>query len=396
MIRSEPPHVVEPTPLVNPEKKLELCCTEPQPVSSDRGLRIGFFGLVIAAVIFAFFIVRVPWLYLIKAFSLLGAYAYFTRWIAVRAREPKPGKLVQFLERVRRAIAYESPPKKLVPGEFVPGAKLWVLEEKIGAGGFGEVWRARNTASGELRAVKFCTHSVARERLFAHESKVALHVRKHTNTAGGGHPNIVQLLDYSLSTDPPWLMYEIVEGGRTLENMIPELAAVPVADRLRRTVALMRAVAGAIGQFHRIDVPIVHRDLKPTNVLLDGDVPRITDFGIGGAAVTAPPNAPERGSVPTLDVPSLLRISGTPSHASPQQARGEPPDPRDDVYALGVMTYQLLIGRNGVKVQGNWYKRLKDIGVPDPIIDLIGDSTSEEPADRPKDAAEWAAMLPAL
>lgn len=92
----------------------------------------------------------------------------------------------------------------------------------------------------------------------------------------------------------------------------------------------------------------------------------------------------------------MLKTSGTPPHASPQQLRGEPPEPRDDVYALGVMAYQLLVGRGDAKVQGNWHKRLKDDGVPAVLIDLIGDSTSEELTDRPNDAGEWEESLATL
>jgi eukaryotic-like serine/threonine-protein kinase len=286
---------------------------------------------------------------------------------------------------------------QFAPGQTVPNADLWILEEKLGAGGFGEVWLAKHRATNELRAVKFCTHTTARDRLFSHESKIALHVRKHMSTPDGCHPNIVPLLDCNLDGNPPWLMYEYVPGGRTLVDVIHELATVPATERIARAIQLMHIVAGAVGRFHRINVPIVHRDLKHKNVLMDGETPRIADFGIGGAAVLAEvADATPAHTDITVGLPSMLRASGTPPHASPQQVRGEPPHPRDDVYALGVMAYQLLVGRANAEVKGNWQRRLKDDGVPEALIELIGNSASEELSDRPKDAAEWEAALASL
>ncbi len=286
---------------------------------------------------------------------------------------------------------------RFTPGQTVPNANLWVLEAFLGKGGFGEVWRAKHRVTNELRAVKFCTHPTARDRLFAHESKIAQHVRKHLSDANGCHPNIVPLLDCNLTGDPPWLMYEYVPGGRTLADVITEFVAYPVAERVARTTRLMHVIAGAVGQFHRIPVPIVHRDLKHKNVLMHDEMPRVADFGIGGAAVVAAISDATAGYTEiTVHLPSLLRTSGTPPHASPQQLAGNDPDPRDDVYALGVMAYQLLMGRGDAKVQGYWHKRLQDAGVPVALIDLIGNSTSEDPRDRPTDAVEWEIALNAL
>lgn len=283
-------------------------------------------------------------------------------------------------------------------GDRVAHAEKWELVEKLGRGGFGEVWLARHRQTGAVRAVKFCTHAVARDQLnkvAAHESNVAEYVQKHTSEPGGCHPNIVPLLECNLTGDTPWLMYEYVPGGRALADVIEELKALPVTDRVARAVPLLYTIAAAVGRFHRLERRIVHRDLTPKNVLMAGDVPRITDFGIGGAAVVAALADATGRTDFTVHVPTMLRAAGTPPHASPEQLEGKLPDPRDDVYALGVMTYQMLVGKQTAEVKGNWQRGLRTDAVPEPLIELIGDSTSEL-EHRPQDAAAWAEVLAAL
>ena len=282
-------------------------------------------------------------------------------------------------------------------GDPVPHMEMWVLEEMLGQGGFGEVWLARKGC--EQRAVKFCTHALARDRLTdatRHEANVVRHVEKHMKTSDGSHPNIVPLLDCNLTGGQPWMMYEYVSGGRTLADEIKELAALPMNDRVARAIRLMRIITAAVGGFHRIPVPIVHRDLKPRNVLMAGTVPRITDFGIGGEAVIAAISDATGGFTElSVDLPTVFLKMGTLPHASPEQLAGEKPDPRDDVYALGVMIHQMLVGKATAEAKGAWQRPLRRDGVPEPLIELIEDCTSERDH-RPADAAALAAELAEL
>jgi serine/threonine protein kinase len=192
-------------------------------------------------------------------------------------------------------------------------------------------------------------------------------------------------------------MYEFVEGG-TLADVIREWQPLGPAERLKRAVGILRVIAAAVGHCHAMTPPIVHRDLKPANILMHRGTPRITDFGIGGSVVEFLV-ADEKSRRPESlmgRLPSLLSGSYSLMYSSPQQRNGERPDPRDDVHALGVIAFQMLTGRLDAEVKGNWHKRLKTDGTPDALIDLIGNSTSDEPNDRPRDAREWDAALSAL
>ncbi len=283
-------------------------------------------------------------------------------------------------------------PFTLAAGARVPHSELWTLVDKLGQGGFGEVWLAGNQITGEQRAVKFCTHPAARNRLAEHEMKVVRHVLKHLTENSRQHPNIVTLLECNLSGDVPWLMYEFVPGGRTLANVIQEFSHLGVDERIERAVPLLYAIAGAIGEMHRLDVPIVHRDLKPQNVLMAGDTPRITDFGIGGAAVVAAISDTTGGFTEmSVGLPTLLQGPrvGTLLYASPEQWQGFPPDPRNDIFAIGVIAYQLVLGNLQAVPGADARDELADLGVPDGLAALIVRSISSNPERRPKHADDW-------
>src|SRR5262249_31570087 len=139
--------------------------------------------------------------------------------------------------RARPPTGPARPQPWFATGDRVPHAEKWKLVEKLGSGGFGEVWLARHRHTNEVRAVKFCLHAVARDqltRVARHESNVAEYVQQHMSAPGGCHPNIVPLLECNLTGDTPWLMYEYVPGKRSLADVIQELQALPIANRVAR------------------------------------------------------------------------------------------------------------------------------------------------------------------
>src|SRR5262249_58630371 len=142
------------------------------------------------------------------------------------------------------------------------------------------------------------------------------------------------------SSDPPCLKYEYIDGG-DLSGLLREWQPLPIGRRWHEATRVVWRLAGIVGSAHRLTPPIVHRDLKPANVLLQRSsgrdyTLRVTDFGIGSVVALPALREARQGTVTRGDVLAMsLRGSHTPLYASPQQIRGEPPDVRDDVHALG-------------------------------------------------------------
>ena len=290
---------------------------------------------------------------------------------------------------VPQALRIDGP---LVIGRFIPPApprfqegaafQGWRLTERLGVGGFAEVWKASHPHDEELTAaVKFFTGDEMRGRLGAHEVAVLKQVRK----IGAGR-GVVQLLDFDVTADPPWIKFEYVAGG--------DLTRYASSFSGLRSTALVRRLARIVGACHRLTPPVVHRDIKPGNILMRRDGPLIADFGIGGVSSSLALAQEEASTRLTASLPTILSGSHTSLYASPEQAAGSDPDPRDDVYSLGVLWWQLLMGDLSLPApMGNWQKRLAALGLGADLIELLGDCLD---ADRPKDALELAERLDAV
>jgi serine/threonine protein kinase len=286
-------------------------------------------------------------------------------------------------------------------GERPPGIGDWELLELLGIGGFGEVWKAQNPhLPGERPvALKFCLDPATAAAL-RNEAALLARVQRE-----GKHPGIVELRHTYLSAEPPCLEYEYVEGG-DLAGVIQEShrsaqGGLAPAEAAR----LILRLAGTVGHIHQLRPPLVHRDLKPANILVQpgkhGDPQlKIADFGIGGVvAQQALKQATRMGSLSrSMIVTTGARGSYTPLYASPQQMRGDPPDPSDDVYALGVIWYQLLSGdlMSGAPGGLRWLNELRRRGMEEPLLQLLASCYEAHSDDRPANAAVLAENLRAL
>ena len=186
-------------------------------------------------------------------------------------------------------------------------------------------------------------------------------------------------------------MYEHVPDG-SLTELVLSWHALPNAERVTRATSALRQLAEAVGAFHRLATPVVHSDLKPANVLVAADgALKVTDFGIGGAVLPEP--TMNTGAPLTGRLETALRGSASPLYASSQQRAGSSPDPRDDVFALGVLAFQMLTGELSAAPGPRFERDLRARGAPADLADLIGDCVDPDAERRPRDAGEVAERI---
>jgi len=201
-------------------------------------------------------------------------------------------------------------------------ADRYRIEREIGRGGMATVYLARDLRHDRPLALKVLLPEVA--AAFGHE-RFLLEIRL---TARLDHPHILALLD---SGEADGLLYYVMPyvEGESLRDRLDRQKQLPLADALR----IGRQVASALDCAHQLG--IVHRDIKPESILLAGDHARVADFGIARVASAVGSEALTQTGV----------AIGTPTYMSPEQATGAPDvDGRTDIYSLGCMLYEMLVG----------------------------------------------------
>jgi len=199
-----------------------------------------------------------------------------------------------------------------------------LVEELIGAGGMGTVYRARSLSDGQSPlAVKFLSPSLAAE-----PELVARFWREVALLEKLDHPAIVKVKAHGQSQDVPWFAMELVDGPTLAVRLAKGSLSV---DEAR---AIFSRLLDALAHAH--DHGVVHRDLKPANVLLASDGARLADFGIARLDMEA--------NTRKTQLTRTDAILGTFPYMSPEQRAGRPVDARSDLYAVGVMLYEALAG----------------------------------------------------
>ena len=266
-------------------------------------------------------------------------------------------------------------------------ADRYAIEQEVGSGGMATVYLAEDRKHRRKVAVKVLRSDLAAalgSERFLREIEIAAQLH---------HPHILPLYD---SGDADGFLYYVMpyEEGQSLRDRLQREGELPINEAVR----ILRDVADALAHAHGLGV--VHRDIKPENIMLSGRHALVTDFGVAKAVS----EATGRQQLTTAGV-----ALGTPTYMAPEQAAADPNiDHRADVYAMGVLAYELLAGRPpfaGPTAQAVLAAHITEAPepitthrstVPAPFADLVMRSLEKKPADRWQSAEELLAQLEAL
>uniref|UniRef100_Q01XW9 Serine/threonine protein kinase n=1 Tax=Solibacter usitatus (strain Ellin6076) TaxID=234267 RepID=Q01XW9_SOLUE len=217
-----------------------------------------------------------------------------------------------------------------------PGARLgnYEIVAAIGAGGMGEVYRARDARLGREVAIKVLPEAFARdaERMLRFEQEARA-------VAALNHPNVLSVFDIGTQDGVPYLVSELLEG----ESLRDVLRTGPITSR--KAVEYARQIADGLAAAH--EKKIVHRDLKPENLFLSGGGRlKILDFGLAKMPVTESAAAGVDAATATIvAVTSPGVVMGTTGYMAPEQVRGDAVDHRADIFSFGATLYEMLTGK---------------------------------------------------
>jgi eukaryotic-like serine/threonine-protein kinase len=283
-----------------------------------------------------------------------------------------------------------------IPIDPLIGATLddkYRIEQRLGIGGMGTVYRARHLLIDRAVAVK-----VLNPR-FVEDEAAQVRFRREAKAAGRlQHANAVAVTDFGSTSDGyVYIVMELLEG-RTLRDVLAKEAPLDTA----RAVSLMLQTAAAVAAAH--EAGIIHRDLKPANIFIaqNSEVPavvKVLDFGIAKLATE---------SLDDDDLHTLTLVGamiGTPRYMSPEQCDGAELTPAADVYSLGVILYEMLSGvvpfsgssplAIALKHASEEPRRPSEYvaSIPAPLEDLVLHALQKRPEDRPANAAEFRVEL---
>jgi WD40 repeat protein len=283
-------------------------------------------------------------------------------------------------------------PPPFPAGSELPGTP-YLLEELLGIGGFGAVYRATNRYEQNTppRAIKFCLNGDMLATL--HRERQLLDRLMSAGAEAQWSDRVVKLYGHSLDAPVPFLVYEYVPGG----CLTTRLAAIrrQTGQNLRpgQVLGLVRRICEAVAFAHTRG--LVHRDIKPSNILVSGNTIKLADFGIGGVVASfAAAHSASAGGLTASEKCSMFRGAGTPLYMSPEQRQGDPPEPRHDIYSIGVMWFQLLVGDLSRELHPGWADELaEEFDVPHKQIELIQQCVGYLKK-RPATARELLSLLP--
>jgi len=267
------------------------------------------------------------------------------------------------------------------------------IVEKIGAGGMGEIFRARDERLGRDVALKLIRPASSSNpdhlRRFEQEARAA---------AALNHPNILAIYDVGSDGNTPYIVSELLEGQTLRQRLSPG----PVPVREAAGIAL-QIVSGLIAAHER---NIVHRDLKPENLFVTNDARvKILDFGVAKLQAATDENRTVE-NLPTITKSGV--VIGTVAYMSPEQLRGKTVDHRSDIFSLGAILYEMLSGQRAFRGETEVDtmtavlreepsdKGLDQVAIPQPYHDVVRHCLEKDPDDRFQSAKDLAFALQTL
>jgi serine/threonine-protein kinase len=317
----------------------------------------------------------------------------------VLVREAPPGAdanaVLKHLVKTDHVTRYQL--RKIVHGraaELFVGP--YVITEKLGSGGMGKVYRAREPATGRTLALK-----VVRSALVVNPTVRGRYAREVQATGKLDHPNIVHVFDAGEADGRFYLAMEFVDGI-DLARLIHDYGALQVAE------ACEYARQAALGLQHAHDRGFVHRDVKPSNIVVAGEryLPQATEPAVVKILDLGLARAIDPDDMVAPDLTRDHTVVGTPDYMAPEQAKNSKQvDPRADLYSLGCALYFLLTGRVPFPVESVIEKILAHQSelppplqalrpdVPAAVAEIVARLLAKRPEDRIQSAGELAALL---
>ncbi len=258
------------------------------------------------------------------------------------------------------------------------------LLDRVGSGGMSVVYKAKDRSLGRIVAVKVMHESFTSDEGFLKRFQQEGHA-----AANLAHPNIVTVHDIGQDGYKHYIVMEYVEG-QTLKEIVRSQKESPMP--MSRALDLIIQVCNGIGYAHRAN--LVHCDVKPQNVIVTVDEQvKVADFGIARAMSGA------------TQQQKVSQVWGTPQYFAPEQAAGDAPTPASDVYAIGVMLFEMLTGRLPFAAESHTAMALKHLHTPPPIVTefnpaipsqlahIVNKLLAKEPAGRYRTAGQLGRIL---
>jgi serine/threonine protein kinase/tetratricopeptide (TPR) repeat protein len=277
-----------------------------------------------------------------------------------------------------------APAPALPPGEFSPGTVLgnrYEILALLGQGGMGAVYKARDTELDRLVALKIIRPELTTNPEILKRFKQELILARQVT-----HRNVIRIFDLGQADGCKFITMEYLEG-QDLRGVLREKGKLPPEEAAKIVLQICRALEAAHGE------GVIHRDLKPQNIMLDANGRAyVMDFGIARSAYL--PGMTQTGA-----------LVGTPEYMSPEQAKGEKLDERSDLFSLGTILYELIIGQSPYYSDtplATLWKRIQekakplyevDPTIPKPLSDIVAKALEIEPENRFATAHEFAQHL---